>query len=244
MVGHGGPGTRCDAPAMVAPGATRPPRGAPQRGHRPRLPLRLLRRPAPGRLPPGRGHRPGPHPPRLPGPRRAPRARRPDRVRPADPRHAAGRRTPAAAAVPHQPLDPLAQPRRAGRDGAGRGPRVPAADPVGCGPLGRRLRPRHPGHRLGRRAQRPLLAGPGGLPGHPRLPRSRFSSGRRLGLVARAGGRGGGRRAGLALRRGHVPRDPRPGPGPHHPRAHRSAAPLRRPRAGGRVLRGDRPPVR
>ena len=54
-----------------------------------------------------------------------------------------------------------------GRHGPGGSPGVPAPDPVRRERSRCRIRPRHPGHRFGRGAQRDVLALPGGLPGRP-----------------------------------------------------------------------------
>ena len=106
-----------------------------------------------------------------------------------------------------------------------------------------RIRPRHPGHRLGGGAERPLLVLAGGVPADPRLPGAGGARPRLdVGLDPPAGG--GRRRRGAArrLRRPVLPADPRPGTGQSdHPRGGRPhPLPRRRPvhvarRAAGRT---------
>ena len=237
---------------VVAPRAVRAPRGADQRRHTARLPLRLLRGPAPGGQPPFRGQRAGPHQRGLPGPRRAARGGGAGRLRPAHPLGPAGRGADPVPPVPDQPVDPGAQPRVARRHGPGSGSGLPAHDPV-RGHRGRhRVRARHPGHRLGRRPERALLALAGRLPRPPRLPRTRGAPRARLHLGLHPGPRGRRRGRGppRRLRRPLLPAHTGPGAGqPDHPgRIGTCALPGRRPvhlagRAPGPPLRrpGGRP---
>ena len=68
-----------------------------------------------------------------------------------------------------RPVDPGREPHRAGRDGRGRLPRLPAPHRAGSGGRRRRLRPGHAGDRVGPRAQRAALARAARHPSRSRL---------------------------------------------------------------------------
>ena len=231
---------------MVAPWTVRASRCPTQCRHRPHLPVRLLRRhPAVGQ-PPQSGRGAGPHQRGLPGPRRPPRGRRPGRLHPAHPCRPAPRRPDPVPPVPDQPLDPGPQPRVPRGHSPRGGPRVPADDPVGGDRCRHRLRPRDPGHRLGRGAQRHLLVRAGRLPGDQRVPGAGRPGARLdIGVHPRDGGRR--RRGGPpgCLRWALLPTHPGSGPGQsHHPRGvGPHPLPRRRPlhlapRAPGPAVRG------
>jgi hypothetical protein len=201
--------------SVVAPWPVRAPRGAGQRRHGPRLPLPVLRGPAPGGQPPQPGGCARPHQRHLPGLRRPPGDRRAGGLRPTHLLRAPRRWADPVPTVPDQPVDARPQPRLTRRDGPGSRPRLPAAHPV-RGDRGRhRLRPGHPGHRFGRGPQRHLLALLGGRP-HParvprpgRAPRARVD----LGLGSLRGGSGRRSRPARRIRRALPPPDPGPGAG-------------------------------
>ncbi len=99
------------------------------------------------------------------------------------------------------------------------------------------LRPRHPGDRLGGRAQRDLLVLPGRLPGRPRLPRPVRAPRAPVRVGVDPGDGGRRRRGGPArrLRRALHPAHPGPGAGqPDHPagvgQASASSTPIGSPR--------------
>ena len=124
---------------------------------------------------------------------------------------------------------------------------LPPAHPVRRQRSRRRVRPRHPGHRVGGGPQRDVLALPGGLPGDPRLPRPGQPSRRPVPVGLHPGHRGRRGRGGAArgLRRPLLPLDQGPGAGQpgHPPVGGPDPVPRRRPdhrpgRAVGRPVRG------
>ncbi len=244
----GGRGGRRGAPlaaAVVVPGALCPARGKAQRRDALGVPLRLLRGPAPPRQSPGRGQLPRPHQHRLSGPRRAPRGRRPRRLHPTHPRRTTPRRPPETPALPDQHVHPGLEPRLPRWHGPRSRPRLPPAHPVRRLGLGCRLRPRHPGHRLRRGPQCHLLVLAGGVPRHPRLPRTvqppRWPV--PIGLDPGHRGRRGRRRPARGLRWPVLPADPGTGTGQSGgaPGGRADQVPRRRPhdragRAAGRAL--------
>ena len=147
-------------------------RSASASGTAARVPLRLLRGPAPAGQPPGRGQRAGPHQPRPTWPSACCSRSAPSSPTPSSPTRCsptAGRRrfrlfriNLSTLALSH--VSP-------GRHRPGGRPRLPPPHPVRGDRGRRRVRPRHPGHRLGRGPQRDVLVLAGGLPGDPRVPR-------------------------------------------------------------------------
>ncbi len=138
--------------------------------------------------------------------------------------------------VPHQHVHPGPQPRLPRRHGPGCSAGLPTAHPVRGERVGRRIRPRDPGHRISRGPQRDVLVLAGRLPRDPRLSCPLESPRGPVGIGFDSGHRGRRHRGGPAgrLREPVLSVDPGPGAGePAHP-AGRRAHPLPRRRSNHR----------